>query len=90
MLQKATQKCIFTVTVKPQIVFVETQFVYYNIIGFIRESRSAYALSQNLLETLSNSLSMKLKLCGGQKKVVQNKKYFACLLLRLLLIFLTS
>ena len=44
---------------KTAIVFVETQFVYYNTIGFIWKSPSAYALSQNLLETFSNPLSIK-------------------------------
>ena len=56
---------------------------------FIRKSHSAYALDQNLLATFSNPLSIKLNFAGGDQTIVQNKKYFACVLLCLLRTFFT-
>ena len=56
---------------------------------FIRKSHSAYALDQNLLATFSNPLTIKLKLCGGDQKIVQIKKYIASVLICLLRTFFT-
>ena len=58
---------------KTAIVLVKAQFVYYNVIGFIRKSHCACALNQNLLSTLSNPLSMKQNFAGGDQKIVQNE-----------------
>ena len=56
--------------------FVETQLVYYNVIGFIRKSHSAYARNQKLLGTFLNPLSIELKLRGERSKTCSQQKIF--------------